>query len=181
MPEGLPIGRASGPLYRFEGKTPRVHPEAWIAPTAAVIGDVTIGPRSGVWFGSVVRGDTNFIRIGAGTNIQDNSLLVTNRTRGDLVIGAGVTVGHNARLGSGQIGDDALVGMGAEVGDHVVLEAGGCIGARSYVEPGTVVESGWIWAGRPARRFRELKAAEREAFARFRDVYIGYSSAYRGL
>lgn len=162
------------------GATPRVH-NAYVAPTAVVVGDVVVHPDAGIFFGCIVAAGDGRIEIGAGTNIQDNSLLVTNRARGDLVIGAGVTVGHNARLGSAQIGDDALVGMGAEVGDHVVLEAGGCIGARSYVEPGTIIESGWIWAGRPARRFRELKAAERQAFARFRDVYIGYSSAYRGL
>lgn len=161
------------------GMQPRID-NAYVAPTAVVVGDVVVHPDAGIFFGCIVAAGDGRIEIGAGTNIQDNSVLVTNRARGELVIGAGVTVGHNVRLGSARIGDDALVGMGAEVGDHVVVESAGCIGARSYVEPGTVVESGWIWAGRPARRFRELKPAERQAFGRFRDVYIGYSSAYRG-
>ncbi len=154
---------------------------AYIAPTAVVVGDVRVGAEAGVFFGCIVAAGDGRIVIGPGTNIQDNSLLVTDRVRGDLLIGEGVTVGHNARIGAAHIGDDALVGMGAELADGVLVQAGGCVGARSYVEPGTIVESGWIWAGRPARRFREVKASEREAFARFRDIYIGYSSAYRGL
>ncbi len=154
--------------------------QAYVAPTAVVVGEVVVAPEAGIYFGCLVAAGDARIVIGAGTNIQDNSLLVTDRTRGDLVIGAGVTVGHNARIGAGHIGDDALVGMGAELGDGVTVRPGGCVGARSLVEPGTEVDSGWIWAGRPARAFRELRPAERKAFARFRDVYIGYSQAYRG-
>ncbi|HZQ63014.1 MAG TPA: hypothetical protein VFC24_16785, partial [Casimicrobiaceae bacterium] len=160
------------------GATPHIH-DAYVAPTAVVVGDVVVHADAGIFFGCIVAAGDGHIEIGAGTNIQDNSLLVTNRARGDLVIGEGVTVGHNARVGAAHIGDDALVGMGSELADGVVVKAGGCVGARSYVEPGTVVEQGWIWAGRPARAFREVKASERQAFARFRDIYIGYSSAYR--
>ena len=69
--------------------------------------------------------------------------------------------------------------MGSRVGDGVIVERGGCIGAGAWVEPGTVVPAGWIWAGRPARAFRELKPAERVEFARARDIYVGYSSDYR--
>ena len=166
-------------LALARGGSPVVN-DAYVAPTAVVVGAVLVEPDAGVFFGCIVAAGDARIVIGRGTNIQDNSLLVTNRARGDLLVGSGVTVGHNARLGSGRIGDDALVGMGAEVADHVIVEPGGCIGARSYVEPGTVVRSGWIWAGRPARAFREIKPAERQAFARFRDIYIGYSSGYRG-
>ena len=111
--------------------------------------------------------------------MQDNSILATDRERGDLVLGAGVTIGHNVQLGSGTIGDDALIGMGSRVGNRVVVERGGCIGAGAWVEPGTLVPAGWIWAGRPARAFRELKPAERTEFARARDIYVAYSSDYR--
>ncbi|MEP7208003.1 MAG: gamma carbonic anhydrase family protein [Casimicrobiaceae bacterium] len=153
--------------------------DAYVAPTACVVGDVAIGAEAGVYFGCVVAAGDGRIEIGSGTNIQDNSVLVTNRARGELRIGAGVTVGHNTRIGAGTIGDDALVGMGAELADGVTVQAGGCVGARAQVESGTVVESGWIWAGRPARAFRPLKPAERALFAGFRDVYIRYASAYR--
>ncbi|MEP6655744.1 MAG: hypothetical protein ABJC33_00825 [Betaproteobacteria bacterium] len=154
---------------------------AYIAPTAVVAGNVTIGDDAGVFFGCVVAAGDGRIVIGEGTNIQDNSILVTDRARGDLVIGNGVTVGHNARMGSAIIGDQALIGMGSELGDGVSVEPGGCVGARAQVLPRTVVKAGWIWAGRPAVAFREVKTSEREAFARFRDIYIGYSSSYRGI
>lgn len=167
-------------LALARGGTPRID-HAYVAPTAVVVGDVTIAEDAGVFFGCIVAAGDGRIVIGAGTNIQDNALLVTNRARGDLIIGKGVTVGHNARMGAGVIGDDALVGMGSELGDGVVVQPGGCVGARALVAPGTIVEAGWVWAGRPARAFREVKASEREAFARFRDIYIGYSSAYRGI
>ena len=111
--------------------------------------------------------------------MQDNSILATDRARGDLVLGNGVTIGHNVEMGSGTIGDDALIGMGSRVGDGVVVERGGCIAAGAWVEPGVVVPAGWIWAGRPARPFRELKAAERAEFARARDIYVTYSRDYR--
>ena len=91
--------------------------------------------------------------------MQDNSLLVTDASRGPLVLGADVTIGHNVRLGAATIGDHALIGMGSQVGDGVVVEEGGCIGARAWVEPGTVVKAGWIWVGRPAFAFREIKPA----------------------
>ncbi|MDQ6621436.1 MAG: gamma carbonic anhydrase family protein [Pseudomonadota bacterium] len=154
---------------------------AYVAPTAVVVGDVMVHRDAGIFFGCIVAAGDGRIEIGPGTNIQDNSILITHRARGDLVIGSGVTVGHNARVGSADIGDDALIGMGCELEDNVMVRPGGCVGARSYVERGTVVESNWIWAGRPARAFREVKASEREAFGRFRDIYVGYSSAYRGL
>ncbi len=95
------------------------------------------------------------------------------------MLGAGVTVGHNVQLGSATIGDDALIGMGSRVGDAVVVEPGGCVAAGAWVDAGTRVPAGWIWAGRPARAFRELKAAERDDFARARDIYVGYSNDYR--
>ena len=122
-------------------------------------------------------GDARIV-LGACSNIQDNSLLLTDSVRGDLVIGERVTFGHNVRMSSGEIGDDALVGMMAIVGEHVVVERGGCIAAGAWVEPGTVVRAGWIWAGRPARAFREVKPQEREIFARGVDVYVGYGRAY---
>ena len=89
--------------------------------------------------------------------MQDNAILVTDDSRGALTIGSGVTIGHNVRMGAGTIGDDALIGMGAELGDGVVVEAGACVAGRSLVLPRTVVRSGWIWAGRPAKAFREIR------------------------
>jgi gamma-carbonic anhydrase len=167
-----------GTLRALHGRMPRAT-NAYVAPTAIVAGDVDIGDDASVFFGCAVCAGDGRIVIGARTNVQDNCILATDRCRGDLVLGAGVTIGHNVQLGSGTIGDDALIGMGSRVGDHVVVERDACIGAGAWVEPGTRVPAGWIWAGRPARAFRELKPEERAEFARARDIYVTYSGDYR--
>jgi carbonic anhydrase/acetyltransferase-like protein (isoleucine patch superfamily) len=82
-------------------------------------------------------------------------------------------------MGAATIGDHALIGMGSQVGDVVVVEEGGCIGARAWVEPGAVVKAGWIWVGRPAFAFREIKRDERDAFAQAAKIYVQYGAAYR--
>jgi len=174
----VPDADRGGPLHTYAGHSPRIT-HAFIAPTSAVVGMVDVGDSASVFFGCAVVAGGARIVIGARTNVQDNSLLVTDRARGDLVIGAGATIGHNVQMGSAQIGDDALIGMGSRMDDEVIVEADGCVAAGAWVERGAVVKSGWIWAGRPARPFREIKPAEREAFGRFRDIYVGYSAAYR--
>ena len=173
----VPPDRGAGPLYSRAGRAPRIG-RAYVAPTSALVGDVTLADDAGVYFGCVLDAGDARIVLGACSNIQDNSLLLTDSARGDLVIGERVTFGHNVRMSSGEIDDDALVGMMAIVGEHVVVERGGCIAAGAWVEPGTVVRAGWIWAGRPARAFREVKPKEREIFARGVDVYVGYGRAY---
>jgi carbonic anhydrase/acetyltransferase-like protein (isoleucine patch superfamily) len=175
----LPRGAAGGSFHAFGERLPRVA-EAYVAPTSVLVGDVALDADAGVYFGCalVARGARS--RVGERTNIQDNTVMETDASRGDIVVGAGVTVGHNVQLGSATIGDDALIGMASRVGDGVVVEPGGCIAAAAGVAPRTVVRGGWLWAGRPARAFRHVSDAEREQFARGRDVYIGYGAAYRG-
>jgi carbonic anhydrase/acetyltransferase-like protein (isoleucine patch superfamily) len=165
-------------LRALHGRAPRVT-DGFVAPTAIVAGDVEIAEDASVFFGCAVWAGDGRIVIGPRTNVQDNCILATDRRRGELVLGTGVTVGHDVVLGSGTIADDALIGMGSRVGDRVVVERGACIGAGAWVEPGTVVPAGWIWAGRPARAFRELKPEERAEFARARDIYVTYSNDYR--
>lgn len=174
----VPEAEGAGPLHALDGITPRIA-RAFVAPTAAVAGDIDVQDDASVFFGCALVAGGARIVVGRGTNVQDNSLLTTDRARGDLVIGDGVTIGHNARIGSAEIGDGALIGMGSRLGDAVVVEAGGCVAAGAWVDAGARVESGWIWAGRPARPFRELRPEERQAFARFRDVYVGYGAVYR--
>jgi carbonic anhydrase/acetyltransferase-like protein (isoleucine patch superfamily) len=168
-----------GTLRALHGRAPRIV-DAYVALTAIVAGDVEMRVDSSVFFGCAVCAGDGRIVIGARTNVQDNCILATDAARGDLVLGEGVTIGHNVQLGSGTIGDDALIGMGSRVGDRVVVERGACIGAGAWVEPDTVVPEGWIWAGRPARAFRQLKPEERKEFARARDIYVEYSADYRG-
>ncbi len=175
----LPAGARGGPVHAWSGRTPRIA-RAYIAPNSVVVGAVEVADAAGVYFGCAVAAADARIVIGTRSNVQDNSILATDRQRGDLVIGSGVTIGHNVRLGSAAIGDDALIGMGARVGDEVVVERGGCIAAGAWVEPGTVVATGWVWAGRPARALRALRESERHAFGNICDVYVGYSEVYLG-
>jgi len=173
MPDAtLPAGR---PPPRIAGG------RSYVAPTATLAGAIELAADAGVYFGCRLDAGDARIVLGPATNVQDNTLLVTDRARGDIVIGARVTFGHNVRMGAAVVEDEALIGMGCEVGDGVVVERGGCIGARALVKPGTVVRAGWIWAGRPARAFRELRADEREEFARGVDVYVRYGQAYLGV
>jgi carbonic anhydrase/acetyltransferase-like protein (isoleucine patch superfamily) len=168
------VDAASRPAGRRQ-----VSADAYVAPTALLAGDVAVAVDASVYFSCALVAGDGRIAIGPRTNVQDNSLLVTNAARGPLVLGADVTIGHNVRMGAATIGDHALIGMGSELGDRVVVEEGGCIGARAWVEPGTVIKAGWIWAGRPALAFRAIKPEERENFAQAAKIYVGYGAAYR--
>ena len=172
------VAGGDDPLRRQEGAIPRIA-RAYIAPTSIVAGAVEVADDSSVFFGCAIAAGDGRIVVGPRSNVQDNSILATDRRRGDLVLGAGVTIGHNVEIGSAIIGDGVLIGMGARLGDEVVVEAGACIAGGAWVERGTVVPEGWIWAGRPARPFREIKDSERREFARAGEVYVRYAGAYR--
>lgn len=169
-------GRRLAPLG---GAAPRVHPAAFVAPTAALAGDVRLEPESGVWFGCVLFAGDARIVVGARSNVQDNSLLLTDAARGPILIGSDVTIGHNVRMGACTVEDECLIGMGSQLEDGVIVERGACVGARAYVAAGTVVKAGMIWAGRPARSFRPVSDTEREEFQRGRTVYVRYTRDYR--
>ncbi|MCC7325513.1 MAG: hypothetical protein IT521_01740 [Burkholderiales bacterium] len=157
-----------------------VRPQAsFIAPTTIVAGTVELADDASIYFACVADAGDGRIAIDSRSNVQDNTFLVTSRARGDIVIGRDVTIGHNVRMGSASIGDRSLIGMSAIVGDGVVVEADACVGAGAQVAPGTRVPAGWIYAGRPARPFRELRPAEREGFADIVTVYAHYSDVYR--
>jgi carbonic anhydrase/acetyltransferase-like protein (isoleucine patch superfamily) len=145
----------------FGGVWPRVHPEAWIAPGAFVIGDVEIGPGSSVWYGTVVRGDVHAIRIGARTNLQDHAVLHVTRGRFGTRVGDEVTVGHRATVHGCVVGDGALIGIGAIVLDGAEIGEEALIGAGALVTPGTRIPARALTLGSPARVVRLLDDAER--------------------
>jgi carbonic anhydrase/acetyltransferase-like protein (isoleucine patch superfamily) len=180
-PSPAPATDLPGDAPRLPDATPRFSRSAatFVAATARCGGAIELADDASIYFACVVDAGDARIALGRRSNVQDNSVLTASRARGDLVIGDDVTIGHNVRLGAARIGDRALVGMSAIVGDGVVVEDDACIGAGALVEAGTRVPSGWIYAGRPARPFRELKPAEREGFADIVTVYAGYSEAYR--
>ncbi len=181
----LRLGRAEaetivgGPLYSLEGKSPRVHPTAFIAPTAAVIGNVEIDAETGIWFGCVIRGDTNFIRIGVRTNIQDGTIVHVDAVTFPTVIGDDVTVGHAAIIHACTLKDRAFVGMGSTVLDGAVIEEGGMLGAGGLLTPGKVIGRYELWTGAPAKLKRVMDEEERRKFDRNAVEYRQLAARYR--
>lgn len=161
----------------FAGKSPDIDASAYIDESSVVIGDVTIAEDVSVWPCTVIRGDVNYVRIGARTNIQDGSVLhvthanpeYTSSTGYPLIIGDDVTIGHKALLHACTIGNRCLIGMGAIVMDNTVVEDDVMIAAGSVVPPGKRLESGHLYLGNPAVKKRPLNDKERE--------FLGYSAA----
>ena len=147
-------------------KVPSLPRSGFIAPSASVMGNVSIGEKSSVWYGAVLRGDVKGITIGQMTNIQDNTVIHVAKTNvggkaAPTVIGDRVTVGHNAILHACTIHDDAFVGMSATVTDGAVVEKGAMVAAGALVTPVTVVPTGQLFAGAPAKFMREMTAEEK--------------------
>mgnify|MGYP000081789767 CR=1 len=151
----------SGPLYALGDVSPQLARDAWVAPNAAVIGDVLLGAGSSIWFACVLRGDTNRITVGAGTNIQDGTIVHVNpAVEHACTIGADVTIGHAAIVHACTLHDGAFVGMGATVLDGAVIETGGMLAAGGLLAPGKRIGQGEMWAGVPARKVRDMPADE---------------------
>ena len=174
----------NSPVQQFQGISPTIGADCYIHPAASVIGDVQLGRDVSIWPGAVLRGDVNFIRVGDNSNIQDLSTLhVTHRRPDDpegapLIIGANVTVGHNVVLHGCTIGDECLIGIGSIILDRAVLEARVMVGAGSLVAPGKVLQSGYLYLGRPARQVRALTAEELEHFRYSADHYVRLKNQY---
>lgn len=157
---------------------PDIAPSAFIAPGAAITGDVIIGDEVSVWFNVSMRGDVGAIRIGDRSNIQDGSVLHMTRGQSDMIIGADVTVGHMAMLHSCVIEDECLVGMQSCVLDNARMEKHSMLAAGSLLTPGKVVPSGQLWSGRPARYMRDLTAEEIGFFKKSANNYVRTSRDY---
>ncbi len=166
-------------ILPFGGIHPRIHPSAFLAPTAVVIGNVTIEEEASVWFGAVLRGDEpeHEIRVGARTSVQDNVVLHVSK-RGATIIGRGVTIGHGAILESCTVGDGALIGMGAvvlqgaAVGEQALVAAGAVVGDGAQIPPRTMA------AGTPARVRKELEGESLRWVSTSAEHYVELSREY---
>jgi carbonic anhydrase/acetyltransferase-like protein (isoleucine patch superfamily) len=167
--------------YHPKGVSPVISDKAFIAPGAAVIGDVHIGADTGVWFGCVIRGDVQSIRIGERTNIQDGTVIHVTRDTGPTTIGSGVTIGHSALLHACTLEDNCFIGMRATVMDGAVVESGAMVAAGALVTPGKRVLSGQLWAGSPARYFRDLTIEEQAFFPVSAENYVRHAREYLAL
>jgi len=156
-------------IREFNGVSPKIHESAFIAENAAIIGNVEIGSKSSIWYGVVIRGDMNYIRIGDNSNIQDGTVIHVD-SEGEhwnglpTLIGDNVTVGHRAMLHACTLEDNSFVGMSATVLDGAVVESGAMVAAAALVTPGKRVLKGQLWGGTPARYMRDLRQDEKDYF-----------------
>jgi carbonic anhydrase/acetyltransferase-like protein (isoleucine patch superfamily) len=163
----------------FGGKAPQLGEGAFVAPSADVIGDVVIGAHSSIWYGAVLRGDVETIRIGAETNIQDNSVIHVDSSGYSALVGDRVTVGHGVVLHGCRVGNDALIGIGSIVLNGAEVGEGAMIGAGSLVTPGTKVPAGMLALGSPARVKRPLTDEEKRHVREGVERYVRLGREHR--
>ena len=166
-------------ILPYNGIYPTIHPSAFIAPGAVVIGDVHIGAETGVWFGCVIRGDVNSIRIGARTNIQDGTVIHVTRKTGPTTIGNGITIGHRVLLHACTLEDDCFIGMGATIIDFAVVETGGFVAAGAVVTPKKRILTGQMWGGNPAKHMRDLTPEELAFIPISAENYVRHVHEYK--
>lgn len=167
-------------LERHLGRKPDTAGALFVAANATVVGDVVLGPKSSVFYGAVLRGDINEIRVGEGTNIQDNAVVHLADNFG-VHIGAWCTIGHSAIVHACTIGDECLIGMGATVLDGAEIGARSLVGANSLVPMGMKVPAGSMVYGSPAKVVRPLTTEEQGALRRMAEKYVEVAKAHAGL
>ena len=166
-------------IKSVRGFTPKVGKDCFLADNAVLIGDTVIGDECSIWFGAILRGDVNSIRIGNRVNIQDGSVLHTLYEKSTIEIGDDVSIGHNVTIHGATIHDGALVGMGSVILDHAVVGEGAIVAAGSVVLSKTVIKSGELWGGTPAK-FIKMVAPEqsKEINQKIAKNYLMYSKWY---
>ncbi len=162
-------------ILPVKDKTPAWGNDCFIAENATIVGDVTMGDHCSVWFNAVIRGDVHYIRIGNNTNIQDGAVIHATYLRAATNIGNNVSIGHNALVHGCTLRDHVLIGMGAIVMDHALVEEFVIIGAGSVVLESTVCESGYLYAGTPAKKIKPLSTEQKEMLKQLPQNYMMYS------
>ena len=165
-------------IKEFQNNQPKLGQNVYISENATVIGDVTLGDEVNIWFGSVLRGDMHYIKIGNRSNIQDNAVIHVTTAVSPANIGSGVTVGHGAIIHGCTIEDDCMIGMGAIVMDDAVIGAGSLVGAGALVSPNMQVPSKSLVVGIPGKVVRELKNEEYKMIIERPQEYIELAAIY---
>jgi len=165
-------------IYALDGVAPRMAASAWVADSAQVMGSVELAEDVSIWFGTVLRGDTDTIRIGRGSNIQDGSVLHADHGK-PLIVGDGVTVGHQVMLHGCTIGDDSLVGIGAVVLNGARIGKNCLVGARALVTEGKEFPDGSMILGSPAKVVRPLREDEIAGLRRSAESYVQNARRFR--
>ena len=162
-------------ILPVEGTYPTIGSDCFIADNATIVGDVIMEDHCSVWFNSVIRGDVNSIRIGTYTNIQDGAIIHCTYQTAATVIGSFVNIGHRALVHGCELKDRVLVGMGAIVMDHAVVEDYVIIAAGAVVLERTVCESGYLYAGVPARKVKPITPEQRKLLDELPHRYVKYA------
>jgi len=165
-------------IKNYKDKSPQIHPSCYISETADVVGEVILEENVNVWFGTVIRGDENYVSIGKGTNIQDNCTLHIARDF-PCIVGENVTIGHGAIVHACTLGDRVLVGMGSIILNGAIIEDDVIIGAGSVVTPGQRVPSGSMVMGIPGKIVRSLTKEEMDYFEVSARNYVELASDYK--
>lgn len=150
-------------IFAIGDKKPKIHAKAFVAPGAVICGDVEIGEDASVWYGCVLRGDSNKIVVGKGSNVQDGTVIHVDAPEiGGLptIIGAYALIGHKCMLHGATVEDEGFVGMGATMLDGSVVKTGAMLAAGAFLSPRKIVPAGEMWAGMPAKKFRDLREGE---------------------
>ncbi len=166
------------PLYPYQDKLPALGAAVFLAPSADLVGEIEVGDDCSFWFHTAARGDVNWIRIGARTNVQDGTILHVTHERFPLLIGADVVIGHSCMIHGCTLADGCLVGIGARVLDGAVVESGAQVGAGAVVPPGMRVPAGQLALGIPAKIARPLSDAERDAIGEIARRYVRVKDDY---
>jgi carbonic anhydrase/acetyltransferase-like protein (isoleucine patch superfamily) len=165
-------------IRSFKGVRPTIPASCFIDESAQIIGDVVLGENASVWMNAVIRGDVHEIRIGANTNIQDNSVLHGMKQQWGVYLGEYVTVGHSVTLHGCTVEDRCLIGMGSIILNGARIGAGSIIAAGTLIPEKTVVEPGSLWMGSPGKFRRKLEATDMESIMRYANNYLGYKEEY---
>jgi carbonic anhydrase/acetyltransferase-like protein (isoleucine patch superfamily) len=166
-------------ILPYRGRLPRLAADAFAAPGATLIGDVELGAQASVWFGCVLRGDVQPVRIGARTNFQDGSIIHVSRAGLATLIGVEVTIGHGCIVHACTIEDRAFIGMGSIILDGAVVSSEGMLGAGSLLAPGKRIGARELWLGRPARFARRVSDEERALLDEQNRHYVELAAEYR--
>ena len=166
-------------IIPYQETTPNIDQEAYIADGCIIIGAVTIGTKSSIWFNSVLRGDVAPIVIGENTNVQDGSVIHTSRFNGPVKIGDFVTIGHMALIHACTIQNNAFIGMRATVMDNVVIEEYGFVAAGALITPNKLIKSKELWAGVPAKFIRYITEIEIEHMQATNENYVKLTRLYQ--
>ncbi|MBT3207467.1 MAG: gamma carbonic anhydrase family protein [Bacteroidetes bacterium] len=167
-------------IRAVRGFTPKFGKNCFFAENATIIGDVEMGDDCSVWYGAVLRGDVNSIRIGNKVNIQDGTVLHTLYQKSTVNIGNNVSVGHNVTIHGATVKDNVLIGIGVTILDHAIIGENSIIAANSLVLSNTIVEPGSIYAGVPAKRIKSVDPGQtKEMIEKIANNYLFYADWYK--